>query len=977
MGLIQDTDLLLVNRGGTSYSTEFAELKEILSPEVKILKPELLSPSVVFTSEIIDVVDPGVDTGESWDVSVAATNGGLNSISRFSTSIGSRTVAFDRATGLFWYNDTQDLKTNWQQSSSALTINANAALMQGDGLILAIGRQQDGELYTSTDGDTWTQITSNLPSRAFQAGFYCTADKCFYASHLAGVYKSEPNDPTTWTNITGEIIDGRAGFELFEVITETDYYVYTSCNEATIEGGVYRSTNGEPFVHLKNDASIGDTQAAYGNGYLIYFTDETDGYQTVYLSTDYGETWISSPTSFDLFPTEYDSNSSATRGLAFFDGEFYMIGYAYDSLNTTDLKSFLWKSTDGITWTEIQQLGGLDSVPTFNPLSVSAFGLMIAAARIDGVADGGFFVSASSSTTLTFATDENFSEFEVNGIYRDNTKTKSAQVLAKDAAQRVMIVNTKDSFTANAGETLISNDLVDVDPDGLIFTATPYEDTPDNATQPDQAIWEVATSPDFTTGLMTDTKAATRDTNNSLTPAERVNISLANDTTYWVRVTYTSSSGEDPVASEYQKFTTEEDSAPAPVPPGSQVFSNIGSHTWTCPSDVTSVCVVAVGGGGAYRQAGGSRKTGGGGGLGWKNNIPVVPGQNYTVVVGRGGLYSGGLSGENSYFIDETTVMGGGAGAGDGNHSTAGTFVGDGGGNGGTGRTDTSTSRLDGGGGAGGYSGNGGAGATDSGSVDGAAGQGGGGGGGAASWCGGGGGVGIFGQGANGAGGVGSSNTGSAGKGGSGGTDGSKYNDDLNKVGGGEYGGGAAAGNQNGTYQNDGGQGAVRIVWGDGRAFPNTDVSAATTSLFETSTNSVISLDEAKRKYGVSRPTPELGLYGLTNEAYYPVAEYVRVNNLYEPIRDFSQEIQYRTAQLATLQTQVAAAYSAIIPEPIAVNGYYPLYNNASEAIAASADGTYHMHIIDGLDYYMPDTGVTIYHGDYVAPSDDSGDSDY
>jgi hypothetical protein len=29
--------------------------------------------------------------------------------------------------------------------------------------------------------------------------------------------------------------------------------------------------------------------------------------------------------------------------------------------------------------------------------------------------------------------------------------------------------------------------------------------------------------------------------------------------------------------------------------------------------------------------------SGGGGGLGWKNNITVVPGQEYTVVVGRGG----------------------------------------------------------------------------------------------------------------------------------------------------------------------------------------------------------------------------------------------------------------------------------------------------------------------------------------------------
>ena len=51
---------------------------------------------------------------------------------------------------------------------------------------------------------------------------------------------------------------------------------------------------------------------------------------------------------------------------------------------------------------------------------------------------------------------------------------------------------------------------------------------------------------------------------------------------------------------------------------------------WT-PAGVTSVCVVAVGGGC--------------GGLGYKNNITVIPGNSYTVYVGGGG---NGRSGSNS-----------------------------------------------------------------------------------------------------------------------------------------------------------------------------------------------------------------------------------------------------------------------------------------------------------------------------------------
>lgn len=50
--------------------------------------------------------------------------------------------------------------------------------------------------------------------------------------------------------------------------------------------------------------------------------------------------------------------------------------------------------------------------------------------------------------------------------------------------------------------------------------------------------------------------------------------------------------------------------------------------------------------GGAYGGGGGGTYSiqGGGGGLGWKNNITVVPGQSYTVVVGAGGVRDPGVS---------------------------------------------------------------------------------------------------------------------------------------------------------------------------------------------------------------------------------------------------------------------------------------------------------------------------------------------
>ena len=239
---------------------------------------------------------------------------------------------------------------------------------------------------------------------------------------------------------------------------------------------------------------------------------------------------------------------------------------------------------------------------------------------------------------------------------------------------------------------------------------------------------------------------------------------------------------------------------------GQQTYTGAGSYSWTAPTGVTSVSVVAVGG--SLYNGGGAES---GAGLGYKNNIAVVPGSSYTVVVGPA----------DSYFISTSTVKGGGAAS-----TTGGTFFGDGGGTGGN----TFSSAQ--GGGAGGYAGEGG-------SASGAgAGGGGGGGGTVSSGIQGsvGGGVGLLGQGSNGAAGAaaqqpsypGTSYT-FGGGGGSGGTNGGTSYRTVDAQGNmgpvtlgqpGNYGGGSAAGGTNP------GAGAVRIIWpGDTRAFPSTNTT--------------------------------------------------------------------------------------------------------------------------------------------------------
>ena len=293
----------------------------------------------------------------------------------------------------------------------------------------------------------------------------------------------------------------------------------------------------------------------------------------------------------------------------------------------------------------------------------------------------------------------------------------------------------------------------------------------------------------------------------------------------------------------------------------SAVYTTPGTYSWVCPDEIFYVSVVAVGGGGSGSNpihydgsppgsglpGGGNYGTGGcGGGLGWKSNIPVVPGQSYTVVVGAGGssvTTQGNPSnpGNPSYFNNSTYVAGlGGPG---GSTGTGGSYYGDGGGVGGAGGSggnqfpDSATPGVyhpgggGGGGGAGGYSGAGGAGGTGqynysgSGGSPGSGGAGGGGAGGLTGFGvnnlaysfggGGGGGVGIIVAGTSGSGGTSATRTGSGPyvttPGGAAGV-GSPSGLSDNGYG---YGGGTSGG--------AGGGGAVRIIYSynNSRTYPN------------------------------------------------------------------------------------------------------------------------------------------------------------
>jgi hypothetical protein len=289
---------------------------------------------------------------------------------------------------------------------------------------------------------------------------------------------------------------------------------------------------------------------------------------------------------------------------------------------------------------------------------------------------------------------------------------------------------------------------------------------------------------------------------------------------------------------------------------GQQEYTTPGTYQWLCPSNVSAISVVVVGGGGGGDAGSDLLGVGGGGGggaLAYRNNVSVISGVYYTIVVGNrgnaqitidGATVQVSTSGQASNAF--SCVAGGGAQGSRGNvqisigsfNAQGGSISGiyDGGGAGGFGGTiDTSEIgfRPPGGGGAGGYSGTGGYGArgqreagspatSESYSGDSAANDSGGGGGGGAGYSSDviristgsrGGGVGLYGKGSTGAGGVGGSISVNSTQGGDGSAD---YGNNANFGAGG--GGGTGTNNRSGEY---GQPGAVRIIWpGQIRRFP-------------------------------------------------------------------------------------------------------------------------------------------------------------
>ena len=282
---------------------------------------------------------------------------------------------------------------------------------------------------------------------------------------------------------------------------------------------------------------------------------------------------------------------------------------------------------------------------------------------------------------------------------------------------------------------------------------------------------------------------------------------------------------------------------------GEYLFETTGTHSFVVPQGVLTACFLIIGGGGT-----GGYNTGYGGGNGgdlfYINDVEMNSGETWTIKVASGNpsQFNTQATGSPSEAYIGAFQIGASSGISFGNNPSGftqngtynrntsgranGSLAYNSGGR--SGPTSGGGSISAGGAGAAGYSSNGGDGGSNGGSwLNPTDGSGGGGAGGGGSNQGtingaGGGGVGVYGEGSSGTAGSNGVGAGSPTGGGGGSNGGNGGNGASNSTGiGGEYGGGGGSPRNETSSSSYGQSGAVRILWGEGRAFPSTNVDLA------------------------------------------------------------------------------------------------------------------------------------------------------
>ena len=225
-------------------------------------------------------------------------------------------------------------------ADSTFGTSSISAIAYGNGMYVAVGTV--GKMATSTDGITWTAVTTTLFDNIIGG---TTVKSVIYAiaygngKFVAGGQFGKMAvsiDGTTWTAVTDST------FTIYSIVYDNGKFVAGGNN-----GKMATSTDGTTWTAVA-DSTFGTSTInaiAYANGKFV--AGGTDGKMAT--STN-GETWTAVADS--TFGTE--SYSDTINAIAYGNGKYVAVG--------TDGKMAI--STDGITWKAVTNMSWASTVVT-------------------------------------------------------------------------------------------------------------------------------------------------------------------------------------------------------------------------------------------------------------------------------------------------------------------------------------------------------------------------------------------------------------------------------------------------------------------------------------------------------------------------------------------------------------------------------------------------------------------------------------
>ena len=440
MSTVQDTDLLLINRAGVDYKCTFADWKNSQGtpPDVGAVTLADVAGGDRFTSVAFPVSATMTDDGKptstkklkayvSGEFTVAtetdvitAVNrvaGNLNSWTKAGTTIpnpiGVGGIVSVNGTAVMYGDSGSYVSTDGITWAPALIAGKpiTKAMVVGDRYYGVVGPAS--QFVTSTDGQNWTVVStitqaaplSTLTDLAFGNGIWVIMS-------YSGTAYSSTDGGTTWT--AGTVINARR-----IAYAGNGWFVAASSVEA-----VQRSQNGVNWSTVSTPGAGGIPVYALASYNGVLFMGGSAPVATV-RSTDYGATWQTIPSS--NFPGRF------LTSLCYSNGAFYALNEKYVAVSTDDAQT--WTAHDFSGTTSYGCVG-------------TAFDKIIVATNTQEI-----YTATASKTTLTFASDLNFSKLAL-GQFISEVGTRAAGSIVSKSSSAPWTMSISSESTFNVGNKL-------------------------------------------------------------------------------------------------------------------------------------------------------------------------------------------------------------------------------------------------------------------------------------------------------------------------------------------------------------------------------------------------------------------------------------------------------------------------------------------------------------------------------------------